>query len=268
MEPVATLDELIFAGRNQTYGAFDLRQNYRPTLARALGLGVGFFVLALITPALLNQLVAKKADVWLTEATLTKLPVTPPIEPPLPLPLPKTAQQVATVRNLPPLILPDADVTIEETPPAVEDFRDATSGDKTAEATGNGEEIILPPEEPAPTHVEQAIETAPVSEEPFLVVEQNPDFPGGTAALQRYLAQNLRYPAPASRANVSGRVFVGFVVNADGSIADVQLLRGIGFGCDEEAKRVIEQMPQWKPGKQAGRAVRVRFTLPIVFALE
>ena len=116
--------------------------------------------------------------------------------------------------------------------------------------------------------MEQAIETAPVSEEPFLVVEQNPDFPGGTAALQRYLAQNLRYPAPASRANVSGRVFVGFVVNANGSIAGVQLLRGIGFGCDEEAKRVIEQMPRWKPGKQAGRAVRVRFTLPIVFALE
>ncbi len=268
MEPVVTLDELIFAGRNRAYGAFDLRQHYRPTLARALGLGVGLFLLALLTPALLNELVAKKADFWMKEATLTKLPVAPPVEPPIRLALPETAPPVATVRNLPPLILPDAAVTIEETPPTVEDFRDATSGDKTAEETGNGEEIILPPEDAAPSRVEQAIETAPVSEEPFLVVEQNPDFPGGTAALQRHLSQNLRYPAPASRANVSGRVFVGFVVNADGSIADVQLLRGIGFGCDEEAKRVIEQMPRWKPGKQAGRAVRVRFTLPIVFALE
>jgi periplasmic protein TonB len=268
MEPVATFDELIFEGRNRAYGAFDLRQNYKPTLARALGLGVGLFLLALFTPALLNELVAKKTDAWLTEATLTKLPVVPPIDPPIPLPMPETAPQVATVRNLLPLILPDADVTIEEIPPTIEELREATTSHENAEATGNGEEIILLPEESTPSRVEQAIETAPVSEEPFLVVEQNPDFPGGSAALQRFLAQNLRYPAPASRANVSGRVFVGFVVNANGSIADVQLLRGIGFGCDEEAKRVIELMPRWKPGKQAGRAVRVRFTLPIVFALE
>ena len=145
MDPVVTLDELIFAGRNCAYGAFDLRQHYKPTLARALGLGVGLFLMALLTPILLNELVAQQADVWMNEVTLTNLPVVPPVEPPIPLPPPEMAPQVSTVRNLPPLILPDADVIIEETPPAVEELRDAISSDKTAEATGNGEEIILPP---------------------------------------------------------------------------------------------------------------------------
>jgi periplasmic protein TonB len=175
MKPVATLDELIFAGRNQAYGAFDLRQNYQPTLARALGLGVGLFVLALITPALLNRLAAKKTDRWMKEVSLTKLTVTPPVEAIVKILPTKPAPQVATVRNLPPVILPDADVQTEETPPTVDDFRDATSGDKTADAIGDVEEIMAPPTEAAPSRAEQTIEVAPTDDGPFLAVEQNPD---------------------------------------------------------------------------------------------
>jgi protein TonB len=100
------------------------------------------------------------------------------------------------------------------------------------------------------------------------VVEQQPEFPGGTAEMYKYLSKNIKYPSAASRANVSGRVFMSFVVNTDGSIQDVSVLKGLGFGCDEEAIRVVKAMPKWKPGKQSGRAVRVKYNLPINFQLE
>ena len=112
------------------------------------------------------------------------------------------------------------------------------------------------------------MEAAPVEEPIFTVVEQQPEFPGGTTEMYRYLAKNIKYPSAASRANVSGRVFMTFVVNTDGSIQDVQVMKGLGFGCDEEATRVVKSMPKWKPGRQSGRPVRVKFNLPINFQLE
>ncbi|MBC8153948.1 MAG: energy transducer TonB [Bacteroidetes bacterium] len=105
-------------------------------------------------------------------------------------------------------------------------------------------------------------------DEVFLVVEQNPEPQGGFSSLNDYLGQNLRYPEAAQKANVQGKVFVSFVVAADGGISDVQILKGLGFGCDQEAVRVIKQMPNWKPGQQSGRAVKVKFNLPIAFTLD
>ena len=102
----------------------------------------------------------------------------------------------------------------------------------------------------------------------FTVVEQQPEFPGGWAGLSQYLAQSIKYPAAAQRADVSGRVFLSFVVTKNGEITDVNLLKGIGFGADEEAIRVTAQMPRWIPGKQNGRAVNVKYNLPINFTLE
>ncbi len=99
----------------------------------------------------------------------------------------------------------------------------------------------------------------------YSVAEQQPEFPGGTRALVKFLRKNLNYPRSAASAGISGRVFVSFVINTDGSLTDVQVLKGIGFGCDEEAVRVMQKMPRWKPGKQSGRAVRVRYNLPISF---
>lgn len=105
-------------------------------------------------------------------------------------------------------------------------------------------------------------------EEIFTAVEQQAEFPGGSGAWQRFLAKTLKYPSLAQRANVGGRVFVSFVVNTDGSVSDVEVLKGVGFGCDEEAIRIIRSMPRWNPGKQSGRAVRSRFTQPITFVLS
>jgi periplasmic protein TonB len=113
------------------------------------------------------------------------------------------------------------------------------------------------------------VEEAEVAEEQiFTIVEDDPEFPGGPSALMQYLQGNLRYPTMAREAGIQGTVFVTFVVERDGNITDVRVLRGVGGGLDEEAVRVVRNMPRWKPGRQRGQAVRVQFNLPIRFVLN
>lgn len=108
---------------------------------------------------------------------------------------------------------------------------------------------------------------APVVEKIFDVVEEQPEFPGGTSKMYEYLRNNIKYPPMARESGIQGTVYVQFVVGKNGSIEDINVLRGIGGGCDEEAVRVVKAMPKWTPGKQRGKAVKVRFTLPIKFRL-
>jgi len=117
------------------------------------------------------------------------------------------------------------------------------------------------------TRAEMNVEEEIAEAEIFTVVEETPQFPGGQDALMQYLAKNISYPARAVEAAVSGIVYVTFVVNADGTLGNIRVLRGIGSGCDEEAVRVIKQMPRWIPGKQRGKPVKVQFNLPIKFSL-
>lgn len=102
----------------------------------------------------------------------------------------------------------------------------------------------------------------------FVVVESMPEFPGGYDALMKYLSENIKYPSLAKEMGIKGRVFLSFVVEKDGSVTDVRVLRGIGGGCDEEAVRVVENMPKWKPGTQRNNPVRVQFNLPVKFTLQ
>jgi periplasmic protein TonB len=125
--------------------------------------------------------------------------------------------------------------------------------------------VEAPP--PPPPPVEKEVEK-PVVEQIFTIVEQNPEFPDGQKAMFSWLSSNIKYPPIARENGIEGTVYVGFVVNTDGSIVDVNVKRGIGGGCNEEAVRVVQQMPNWKPGRQQGRPVRVAFTLPIKFKLE
>jgi protein TonB len=115
-----------------------------------------------------------------------------------------------------------------------------------------------------PVEEEQEAEEAPI----FTVVESMPNFPGGEAARILYLNENIKYPQMARESGIQGRVFVTFVVERDGRVTDVKVLRGIGGGCDEEAIRVIQNMPKWEPGKQRGKPVRVQFNMPILFKLN
>ncbi|MBR5910365.1 MAG: energy transducer TonB [Bacteroidales bacterium] len=107
-----------------------------------------------------------------------------------------------------------------------------------------------------------------VEQEIFQIVEEMPAYPGGDQKLMEYIAKNIKYPQIARESGIQGRVFVGFVVEPDGSVSNVKLLRGIGGGCDEEAMRVIKSMPKWKPGKQRGKAVRVSYQIPVNFRLQ
>lgn len=102
----------------------------------------------------------------------------------------------------------------------------------------------------------------------FTVVESMPEFPGGDAARMKFLQENIKYPQLARESGIQGTVYVTFVVETDGRVTDVRVLRGIGGGCDEEAVRVIQAMPRWNPGKQRGKPVRVQFNMPIRFTLQ
>lgn len=102
----------------------------------------------------------------------------------------------------------------------------------------------------------------------ILVPEFEPEFPGGLEGLFDYLGKNLKYPTAAKNSDIKGTVYVNFVVEPDGSVSNITILRGIGGGCDEEAIRVVNQMPKWKPARQKGRAVRFQFNLPIKFDLQ
>ena len=107
-----------------------------------------------------------------------------------------------------------------------------------------------------------------VEAEVFTIVEEMPEYPGGLNKLTDYLSKNIKYPQMARESGIQGRVFVNFVVEPDGSVSNVNVMRSLGGGCDEEAVRVVKAMPKWKPGRQRGKAVRVSYILPIVFKLQ
>ena len=120
-------------------------------------------------------------------------------------------------------------------------------------------------EEYVPVEIE---EDEVVEQEIFTIVEEMPEFPGGMNKLAEYLAKNIKYPQMARESGIQGRVFVNFVVEPDGSVSNVTVMRSLGGGCDEEAMRVVKSMPKWKPGKQRGKAVRVSYILPVKFKLQ
>ncbi len=131
------------------------------------------------------------------------------------------------------------------------------------QAEDTKEEVVIAPPVEAPVEEEEPEETI------FMVVETMPEFPGGQAELFKFLSQNVKYPVIAQENGIQGRVICQFVVNKDGSIVDVEVVRSGGdASLDKEAVRVIKSMPKWKPGKQRGKAVRVKYTVPVNFRLQ
>ncbi len=112
------------------------------------------------------------------------------------------------------------------------------------------------------------VEEEPQEEEVFMVVEDQPEFPGGTAALLEYLRKNIKYPAICRENNIQGRVLVTFIVNKDGAIVEPEVVKSVNPSLDKEALRVISTMPNWKPGSQRGKPVRVKYTVPVNFRLN
>lgn len=138
----------------------------------------------------------------------------------------------------------------------IEESEVATSEDK-------GEAVQVVSTGPAVV-VEEVVEEEPI----FQVVEEMPSFPGGDAECMRFLSKNIKYPTIAQENGIQGRVILQFVVNKDGSIVDVTVARSVDPYLDKEAVRVVKMMPKWTPGKQRGKPVRVKYTLPVMFRLQ
>lgn len=264
-----SLDDIVFLHRHRDYGAYDLRKAYPKVLRNAVLLGIGIFLLIFIIPTIYGRLKSEEGQTFMHDETvLSNLSSKPKEEEPLPeLEKPKEIPKQTTVRYLVPEVLKNPE--IEDLPPPVEDLEKANPGPETMQGTDTEDiAIVAPPEDtPAPEATKPA-EVEAKAPEIFDRVEIQPEFVGGMEAFRAFLTKNLRYPNAAQSSNVQGKVYLNFTVEPDGSLSNINVLRGIGFGCDEEALRVMKLMPKWKPGKQSGRAVRVRFTMPIVFALE
>ena len=175
------------------------------------------------------------------EIDITRQEDTPPPPPP-----PPAVEQVAEVLN------------VVEDNVEVADNNLLSSEDDQAQAQT---QTYVPPA----VKVEEEEES---SQQIFMVVEEMPEFPGGQAALMSFIAKSIKYPVVAQENGIQGRVTCSFVVNKDGSIVDAEVVRGIDPSLDKEALRVINTMPKWKPGKQRGKPVRVKFTVPINFRLN
>lgn len=251
---------VIFEGKNQAYGAYELRHLYNKYTTRALIIGILLFSLAISTPLILSMFnFGSNDDEEIVDVNLTMLappPIDPNQPPPPPPPKIEMPKLAATVKFLPPKVEDDEKV-IEEVP-TQEDLKEAVISNETKEGEKSEVDVI---EEVAPVIEEKA-------EEVFLVVEEMPEFEGGMAAMQKFIAKSIVYPRQASQMGTEGRVIVSFVINANGEVQNPEVVKGIGGGCDEEALRVIKMMPKWKAGKQNGRSVKVKFTVPIKFTLN
>ena len=263
-----SLDEIVFEGRNQAYGAYRLRLDYQRNLASAGGITVGCCLLLLLGWATWRQLAPAVVPVATTSHEVKPILVEVKhivIEKPVLAVATPSATRRAATHPAPATateVAKDETPQPRPTPPATPEAVDGPVGPATpgpATPTDLGELVG------APSGAAGGTATPAAANEPFSYVEKMPEFAGGQAALLRYLRDHLRYPGAALAAGVGGRVFMSFVVGSDGRISEVTILKGLGYGLDEEALRVIRQMPAWTPGYQSQHPVPVRFTLPITF---
>lgn len=258
--------DLVFDHRNKNYGAYELRQHYSRTMSKAMA-----FTFAAITVWAMGSFAFRhKVDTEVLHEYPMPLPLPPPptekehkiLPPKLPdLPQPKTLSK--TLRFPPPVVVP-AEQTVD--PHTVAELQKST----IASTDHNGEDI---PENILETEGTKggAGTTNTITEDekvrPFSEVEVLPQPDGGMDGWARFLQKNLRYPAPAREVNISGKVYVSFIVEKDGQLSNIKVVRGLGYGLDEEAVRVLKLAKPWKPGIQNGHPVRVAYSIPFAFQL-
>ncbi|MEZ4942010.1 MAG: energy transducer TonB [Saprospiraceae bacterium] len=263
---------IVFANRNQAYGAYELRRQYPQAIGRAMAYGFTLIFLFFSIPYLSSKFVDRTVEVTSTPIYEPGPPPDidpdnppPPPPPPAPTPLPPTR---STMQYVPPVVVRDAEAEDPDVP-TVEDLVDtkADVGKKTEK--GNDEappgiidnpielDYVEPPKAPVEDRVYEMFD-----------IHKPPGFPGGEAELLKYLADNIKYPPLARENNIQGVVALSFVVDKGGRVREVYVLKDIGGGCGKEALRVVENMPKWIPGEANGHPVKVRFTLPVRFRLE
>ena len=265
--------DLVFEGRNQSYGAYKLRKttgkrNLWALIIVALAAVLLYLGLQLQRMAEANKKVENTQAVELAKLNTEKKEAKVEKKEVIRQEPEKVVEQVkSSVKFTAPVIKKDEEVKeedeikideVQKSDKAVGAFT-VEGNDEVGGAVLKAKEDIAAPE--PPKHV---VEETKI----FTVVEQMPMFPGGDAALMGYLRDNMHYPTVAAENGVQGRVVVGFVVERDGSITDVNVLRSVDPSLDREAMRVVKAMPKWTPGKQNGSAVRVKYQVPVTFRLQ
>ena len=270
--------DMVFAGKNKEYGAYQLRKGTSGRNIKALLILViaAALVGGFLAWKVIEQKQAEEQQAYMEAMKLAELqqqakkeekkkePVKPKIEPKKEIPVARETQKFTA-----PVIKKDELVKEENQVKQMDKLDDKVAvgsedkegvKDRTVEAVRSEIAVAAPPPPPAPK--------PEVATKVFDVVEEMPSFPGGQGALMQYLASNIKYPVVAQENGVQGRVIVSFVVERDGSISDVKVARSVDPSLDREAQRVVKSMPKWKPGKQNGSAVRVKYTVPVVFRLQ
>lgn len=263
----ASLDDIVFDGRNQTYGAYLLRQLYQRHLLRALLIALSLLAL-LVGGQVLARLLSPKLVV---PVYIPKVPINPIAPPLMPDPVMVTPPPVAAT---PPrqVVVP----TIQFTPPKIvndnRQVEEIVDQDQLRNAVVATKTVVGPAvtDFDGLTNVEGPAEVGDIIKpQIFTVVEQMPQLPGGggTEAIVAAIQKAAHYPALALANSVEGRVYASFVVNAQGEVTDLKIVKGLGSGLDEETLRAIAKLPRFIPGKQNGRAVSVQYTVPISFKI-
>lgn len=265
--------DLVFEGRNQAYGAYKLRKgtakrNVWALIIVGLAAALLYLGLQLQKMAEANKKVENTQAVELAKLNTEKKEAKVEKKEIIKQEPEKVVEQVkSSVKFTAPIIKKDSEVKeedeikldeVQKSDKAVGAFT-VEGNDEVGGAVLKAKENIAAPE--PPKHV---VEETKI----FTVVEQMPMYPGGDGALMGYLRDNIHYPTVAAENGVQGRVVVGFVVERDGSITDVKILRGVDPSLDREAMRVVKNMPKWTPGKQNGSAVRVKYQVPVSFRLQ
>ena len=248
-EKVPEFDEIIFENRNKTYGAYNLRKQYKSAASLSILGGITLSVLLILILSLTTE--KGKAETGPLIIVIAKMdPLIPKVVPP---PLPKAPSILShNFKNLKPEVTDDTSQITRFTP-STDDLLGTIQNGKPNDSisvTENTDPVI------------------PVENKPFIRVEEMPEFPGGIPALMKFVGDNLNYPPEAQRNNIQGKVFLKFVVNADGSTDRIEITRGVDPLLDNEAIRVIKILPKFKPGKQGGVPVPVWFAMPVFFKLE
>jgi protein TonB len=257
--------DILFEGKNKEYGAYSLRREYDRRVRNATIIMLIFFALlsiGVVAYTIFNKeelMHPKKpvADINLENVDLKNEPPPPPPPPPPPQP-PKL---MSTIQYTTPVVVKN-EVKPEEQPPDMDQIKNQAISTKTLAGDVNGVDPNL-------VQSGGVVAAAPTNQI-YRSVEQMPEFPGGEEALGLYLSNHIRYPAIARENGIQGTVFLQFVVNKDGSITDVKVLNNpaIGGGCEDEAMRVVKNMPKWRPGRQNGQSVPVYYNLPVRFRLD
>ena len=258
--------DLIFEGRNKEYGAYKMRARAARRLNFSVVLVIVIAAVGFSIPRLITMVTPEKKEVMTEVTTLSQLEEpevkqeevqkVQPVAPPPPA-------LKSSIKFTAPVIKKDEEVADEDQMKSQEELTESKVTISIADVQGTDEEGGVLVED-----LKQVVTEAPVEEEVFDMVEQVPQFPGGQAELMSWLVKNIRYPVIAQENGIQGRVICQFVVGSDGSVRDIKVVRSLDPSCDKEAVRVIQSMPKWIPGRQNGKAVSVRYTLPVIFKLQ